>query len=247
MQQVGKHCWCSPKSGIILAESIWKNVHVPDSDYKFLQMRDPYNRVVSMFLNKIVDIDVRHLADVKRERWVPWIDVPDPYDDINSRAEVYKNYLTSQGQGCYRLPLDPNKNLLDYTFRDFVYDVLSKINVETWFDPHFALQTRFFFTSTAEITFDDVVLLEKLPEAYALPAQKLGIELDLDAEKLKVAGRVGDKVDIDGPFHEWTVRQWWDLGASPDPKNYGSFYTEAIMNRVYNLYKSDFDLISQAS
>ena len=57
MQQVGKHCWCSPKSGIILAESTWKNVHVPDSDYKFLQMRDPYNRVVSMFLNKIVDID----------------------------------------------------------------------------------------------------------------------------------------------------------------------------------------------
>ena len=109
MQQVGKHCWCSPKSGIILAESTWKNVHVPDSDYKFLQMRDPYNRVVSMFLNKIVDIDVRHLADVKRERWVPWIDVPDPYDDINSRAEVYKNYLTHVGPGCYRLPLDPKK------------------------------------------------------------------------------------------------------------------------------------------
>ena len=75
----------------------------------------------------------------------------------------------------------------------------------------------------------------------------MGIELDLDAENLKVAGRVGDKVDIDGPFHEWTVRQWWDLGSSPDPKNYGSFYTEGIMNRVYNLYKSDFDLISQAS
>ena len=110
MQQVGKHCWCSPKSGIILAESTWQNVHVADSDYKFLQMRDPFNRVVSMYLNKIVDIDVRHLADVKRENWVPWIDVPDPYDDINSRAEVYKNYLTSQGQGCYRLPLDPNSN-----------------------------------------------------------------------------------------------------------------------------------------
>ena len=124
MQQVGKHCWCSPKSGIILAESTWQNVLVPDSDYKFLQMRDPYNRVVSMFLNKIVDIDVRHLADVKRERWVPWIDVPDPYDDINSRAEVYKNYLTHTGPGCYRLPLDPNKNLLDYTFRDFVFNQL---------------------------------------------------------------------------------------------------------------------------
>ena len=129
MQQVGKHCWCSPKSGIILAESIWQNVNVPDSDYKFLQMRDPFNRVVSMWLNKIVDIDVRHLADVKREGWVPWIDVPDPYDDYESRAKVYKNYLMHTGPGCYRLPLNKYKNLLDFTFRDFVFGVLNNINL----------------------------------------------------------------------------------------------------------------------
>ena len=245
MQQVGKHCWCSPKSGIILAESTWQNVLVPDSDYKFLQMRDPYNRVVSMFLNKIVDIDVRHLADVKRERWVPWIDVPDPYDDINSRAEVYKNYLTHVGPGCYRLPMDPNKNLLDYTFRDFVFDVLGNLDLYQWFDPHFAYQTRFFFSSNNEIRFDDVVLLEDLPEAYAIPARELGVELDLSPEALAKAGRVGQKEDIDGPFHEWTVRQWWDLGKSPLAKYYDSFYTDEIRAKVKELYAPDFDLIAQ--
>ena len=245
MQQVGKHCWCSPKSGIILAESTWQNVLVPDSDYKFLQMRDPYNRVVSMFLNKIVDIDVRHLADVKRERWVPWIDVPDPYDDINSRAEVYKNYLTYVGPGCYRLPMDRNKNLLDYTFRDFVFDVLANLDLYQWFDPHFAYQTRFFFSSNNEIRFDDVVLLEDLPEAYAIPARELGVELDLSPEALAKAGRVGEKEDIDGPFHEWTVKQWWDLGKSPLAKYYDSFYTDEIRAKVKELYAPDFDLIAQ--
>ena len=246
MQQVGKHCWCSPKSGIILAESTWKNVHVADSDYKFLQMREPFNRVVSMFLNKIVDIDVRHLADVKRENWVPWIDVPDPYDDIESRAKVYKNYLTHTGPGCYRLPLDPSKSLLDFTFRDFVFDVLGELDLYQWFDPHFAYQTKFFFTGDVEMTFDDVVMLEDLPGAYEIPAKALGLELDLSEEALAKAGRVGQKEDIDGPFHQWTVRQWWDLGKSPLAKYYGSFYTDEIRDKVRELYQPDFDLITQA-
>jgi hypothetical protein len=208
-------------------------------------MRDPFNRVVSMFLNKIVDIDVRHLADVKRERWVPWIDVPDPYEDINSRAEVYKNYLTHTGPGCYRLPLDPNKSLLDYTFQDFVFDVLANLDLYQWFDPHFAYQTRFFFSSNNEIRFDDVVLLEDLPQAYEVPARELGVELDLSPEALAKAGRVGEKEDIDGPFYEWTVKQWWDLGKSPLTKYYSSFYTDIIRAKVKELYAPDFDLIDQ--
>ena len=199
-----------------------------------------------MYLNKIVDIDVRHLADVKRENWVPWIDVPDPYDDIESRAKVYKNYLTHTGPGCYRLPLDPGKSLLDYTFRDFVFDVLGELDLYQWFDPHFSYQTKFFFTGNNEMTFDDVVMLEDLPKAYEIPAKALGLELDLSPEALAKAGRVGEKEDIDGPFHQWTVRQWWDLGKSPLAKYYDSFYTDEIRDKVRELYQPDFDLITQA-
>ena len=199
-----------------------------------------------MFLNKIVDIDVRHLEDVRRENWVPWIDVPDPFDDVESRAKVYKNYLTHTGPGCYRLPMDPSKSLLDYTFRDFVFDVLCELDLYQWFDPHFSYQTKFFFTGNNEMTFDDVVMLEDLPEAYAIPARALGVELDLSEEVLRLAGRVGEKEDIDGPFHQWTVRQWWDLGKSPLAKYYNSFYTDEIREKVRELYQPDFDLIAQA-
>ena len=96
------------------------------------------------------------------------------------------------------------------------------------------------------MTFDDVVLLEDLPEAYEIPAKALGLDLDLSPEHLAKAGRVGEKEDIDGPFYQWTVRQWWDLGKSPLPKYYDSFYTDVIRQKVKELYQPDFDLIAQA-
>ena len=89
--------------------------------------------------------------------------------------------------------MDPNKNLLDYTFRDFVFDVLGNLDLYQWFDPHFAYQTKFFFSGNVEITFDDVVLLEDLPEAYAIPARELGVQVNLDPDHLAKAGRVGQK------------------------------------------------------
>ena len=133
----------------------------------------------------------------------------------------------------------------DYTFRDFVFDVLGNLDLYQWFDPHFAYQTKFFFSGNVEIRFDDVVLLEDLPEAYAIPARELGVEVNLDPEHLAKAGRVGEKEDIDGPFHEWTVKQWWDLGKSPLAKYYDSFYTDEIRAKVKELYAPDFDLIAQ--
>ena len=71
------------------------------------------------------------------------------------------------------------------------------------------------------------------------------MEVNLDPEHLAKAGRVGEKEDIDGPFHEWTVRQWWDLGKSPLAKYYDSFYTDEIRAKVKELYAPDFDLIAQ--
>ena len=70
--------------------------------------------------------------------------------------------------------------------------------------------------------------------------------IDLSEEVLRLAGRVGEKEDIDGPFHQWTVRQWWDLGKSPLAKYYNSFYTDEIREKVRELYQPDFDLIAQA-
>lgn len=53
MIKIGKHCYCTPKCGIITAKKLWTN-YKSDKDFVFLQMRDPLNRIVSFYNNKAI-------------------------------------------------------------------------------------------------------------------------------------------------------------------------------------------------
>lgn len=51
-EKVSKHCWATPKCGISTSiKYLNKN---KDIDYKFIITRNPYSRVVSFYINKVV-------------------------------------------------------------------------------------------------------------------------------------------------------------------------------------------------
>ena len=184
--------------------------------------------------------------DKTGEEWLRWMksgevreDVP---EDIKIAIETFiKGAIMIEEEGLEYMPTEYMTNLLkafanhpeNQTAQECLIFLLKMFG--SWEED----EKEFDVTDIRE-------LFEDLPEAYAKPAEALGLELDLSEEALAKAGRVGQKEDIDGPFYQWTVRQWWDLGKSPLAKYYDSFYTDEIREKVRELYQPDFDLIAQA-
>ena len=59
MKRVGKHAWGSPKCAISLLHNVWSKVKT-DKDYAFLLARNPYNRLVSVYTEKVIDVNCRY-------------------------------------------------------------------------------------------------------------------------------------------------------------------------------------------
>jgi hypothetical protein len=52
-EQLSKHCWATPKCGISFAEKHFLDID-RNINYKFIMVRNPYNRLVSFYINKVV-------------------------------------------------------------------------------------------------------------------------------------------------------------------------------------------------
>ena len=50
---ISKHCWGTPKCGISFAKKFFRNIE-RDINYNFILVRNPYKRLVSFYINKVI-------------------------------------------------------------------------------------------------------------------------------------------------------------------------------------------------
>jgi len=91
-EKLSKHCWATPKCGISFAEKYFKNIN-RNVDYTFLMQRNPYNRLVSFYINKVI-----YQGDP------PWnlkkkyeYEVPIPHFNIDNTGVSFEEFIKKLG------------------------------------------------------------------------------------------------------------------------------------------------------
>lgn len=226
MKLIGSHCLCSPKSGITTAESVWKSVKVNDKlDYMFLQGRNPYHRFVSIFAHKFMDINGGKASKAKISK--------------SNFKDREANDLKKEVKRVFGLK--SKYSIMGVTFHSFFYDIISKEKRSTeWSDAHVGAQSIHVNKFLGKI--QDTILVENLPNAYGIPAKRLGIDLNLEDVPWKVKTNRCEDIEWTGKVYDLTVEEWWTLGCIPN--DYTLFYNEQLLNDVYEYYKEDFLLLN---
>jgi hypothetical protein len=91
-EQLSKHCWATPKCGISFAEKYFQGVNRP-TPYTFLMIRDPYKRMVSFYINKVI-----YQGDP------PWnlkdeyeFEIPIPHFGIKDTSVSFEEFIKTLG------------------------------------------------------------------------------------------------------------------------------------------------------
>lgn len=225
MKRLGKHAWGTPKCGISLLDNTWSMIST-DQDYEFVLARNPYNRVVSLYAEKVVDVN----GNLRKQYNIS-------EDDVIGRERASERQLRNY---C---PIDTVSPVRNLSFKNFCLN-LSQQFVDSG-DQHVRKQCD----GAPERKFDDVLWVSDLPDCFNVPVEKLGITLDTSKENLEKKGshptgpchftpRLDELNSLENPW-DITVQQWWDLGAFPS--NYDVLYNDEIRDTVYNLYRDDFE------
>jgi len=226
MKEIGRHCLCSPKAGITTAERTWAHINVPGNRYRFIQGRNPYHRLVSIFAHKFMDINANKAIE-------------SGYDplDFETRMNNDKERETSR---VFNLG---DMEYLDITFSTFISEILLKFPADRWQDPHIAEQSINLPHYNSKYEVDDIVMVHDLPEGYLIPAEKLGIDIDIEEIGRYVETNKRDDLGLTREdVINMPVKEWWKLGAIPF--DYSLFYNDNLLELVYKYYERDFVLFS---
>lgn len=183
VEKISKHCWATPKCGITTAVKYFSSDKAVD--FTFVIVRNPYLRIASFYISKIIS----HAERFGLDNNVPHI----------------------------------GDHSIDCTFEELISWI-------TLGDRHLKLQSH-----NAE-KYTHFVRLEYWAEDIKLVCDKL----ELDYDKYKSVG-VNRSQTID------TITEY--VGDKPTtwfletgvPSDYSLFYNEQTKERVYELYKPDFD------
>ena len=227
MEPVGKHAWGTAKCGISLLKNVFKDVDKPDINYKFLLARNPYYRMVSIYAEKVIDVNGRY-ADQKKINSNDYIDRG---EKMRGPAMVFTQ--TSKVDLMHLLSFNQFLRNIDRTWLDWQ------------FNEHICRQTN----DAPKFKFDDIIWLEDLPECFQIPSKKLGLDLDCSKDNLIRQGFTDKRDNHATPKNEelnslenaWDLPAtfWWDHKSLPS--NYDIMYNDSLKDHVYELYKEDFE------
>ncbi|AXN58453.1 hypothetical protein KNU05_gp101 [Synechococcus virus S-PRM1] len=231
MKQVGKHAWGTPKCAISLVKNVWSKIET-DKDYSFLLARNPYNRLVSVYTEKVIDVNRRYA----RQHGV----TPTDYD-------VRGNFMTKVARKFTNVNKsnDPKFTVKTLSFKQFALWI-----DKDWLqrqDDHVAPQIR----DKPNFVFDDIIFVEDLPGCFEIPRDRLDVEIDCSKNNLLLLGGTdkGDshatptKEDLNDVTEAWDkpAEFWWTHGAVP--KDYSLMYDDELKDHVYESFREDFEYL----
>lgn len=110
-ERLSKHCWVTPKCGIITA-SKHLTAKIPSSGFQFVIVRNPYNRIVSFYISKVIEYDgdqtlkeIPHINAGDRlngsfEKMVPLLSVG---KGVDRHLRLQSHKIVGSEKGIYRV------------------------------------------------------------------------------------------------------------------------------------------------
>ncbi len=179
--------------------------------YRFAFIRNPRARLVSAYLDKIVEANDPGPCVMKQfQKGRPW--------QLRKRLR-YEWLKIKTGSG-----VDRQQGM---TFREFVHLVARQSPQQL--DPHWRPQTQIL----GDVPMDFVGLMEHMTEDFAHVCQQLGLENDL-----RMTNRSRTRA-YEGPrkcYADWTTAQLRELDTPPP---FECFYTPELMEIFLRVYQQD--------
>lgn len=191
-----------------------------ESYYRFAFIRNPFARLVSAYVNKIVVPQGPGLGPIKRVQRGPLWDVP-------RRVRFELRRLTTGVDADFQQGI---------TFREFVH------HVATWSSPqrldsHWRPQSLIL----GDVHFDFVGLLENMRADFEQVCRQLGVESDLPRSNIS---RRDTFVVPSECCADWPTSRLRELESYPP---FYCFYTPELTETVKRLYREDWERFTELS
>jgi hypothetical protein len=237
-EKITKNFWTTPKCGITFVENVFRDLPASCSS-KILLIRNPYSRMVSFYLNKILFkataahlysgldeiCDQCNLHNNPRALQARW---KTPFALGRNSTDIIHIDRFLYGHGCLKGGLD------EYSFEDFI-SLLPPHHPNT-FERHLHLQSKGISTKEFDLIVEQSEINSRMEEICNV----VGVDLVCAKNAMEKAyinrmpknSSINERVGHLKP-HEMRAQR-------KIPSNWRWFYTDATAEMVYELYKDDF-------